>query len=384
MRSLNTPGSASRNSYYNQSLKGTYKSTAMGPNYLPGGASGFGGGGAAAGGGGYYGGGGNASSNALAASRGAYGGGGGGSGGYGGNVPGFIQEYQNEFDKANRANESRYGDILGQYNSLYGRQMDSFSGGNAQNIADINQSYDSTGSANTQDLIDRGLTGSTISANIRSGNERDRGAAINRENFNYQNQRRAADAGLTTDKLNFMERRTDKAPDINQLIALSQAYGNSGGGGGGAPGAYGPGGGGASWGGMQTGFGAMMPGAGFGSFASPFAGNSMHAGIKATGQRQANNTKYAASQANIAKSMGANYYNAGYSNQGAGQHAYARGGVGDIGGYNPYGAYEDTKSKEARTVAAGGYGPIVNGNYSSGPGLGAQNPMYSMYRRSSF
>lgn len=196
-------------------------------------------------------------------------GGGGSSGYYGGAIPDAYQRAQEE---AKAANEQRYQDILSGYQNRsnefqqrqsgntddvltgyenrYQRGMDLLSGLGTQEKRDIDESYQKLGASNQQDMVNRGLTGTTIMPTMRSGIERERQDALSRVNERLQREQLLADAGLsgdalgaqermygqglagymgaTGDTLGFAERRSDTYPDFNQLLGLAQQYGASG------------------------------------------------------------------------------------------------------------------------------------------------------------
>lgn len=190
--------------------------------------------------------------------------------GGGGSLP---QSYLDAYNSARAANEQRYRDILSGYQtrynnynqgaaglrddvltgyeSRYQRGLGNLEGLGAQEKDDILRQYGELGAANQQDMVNRGLTGTTIMPTMRQGIMREQQNALSRVNERLQNQRLAIDAslsgdalsaqerlgqgiltgsaGLAGDTLAFAERRNDTYPDFNQLAALAQGYGAAGG-----------------------------------------------------------------------------------------------------------------------------------------------------------
>lgn len=188
-------------------------------------------------------------------------------------VPG---QYQAAYNEAKLANEQRYndilqgyinreqqltgnqagqmGDVLDGYENRYQRGMENLQGLGDQEKADTSQRYKNLASQNTQDMVSRGLTGTTIMPTMRQGIAREESDALSRVNERLQRERLNYDASLSgdalsaqerqygqqqstygnasSDTLGFMERRSDTYPDFNQLAALGQAYGAGGGSGG--------------------------------------------------------------------------------------------------------------------------------------------------------
>lgn len=146
----------------------------------------------------------------------------------------MVDQYRRMLNRANRANEQRYNQILGGYDALHGRVMGDIAQVGAQERADIDRSYRNMGSDVYQRLVNRGFANSTIPATMRMGVERERLSARGRLASDLAQQRARYDTGITEGKLGVMERRTDLGPDYNQLIQLSQGLGRAGYGGGGA------------------------------------------------------------------------------------------------------------------------------------------------------
>lgn len=140
----------------------------------------------------------------------------------------LVDQYRNMLNKANRANEQRYNQILGGYDALHGRVMGDIAQVGAQERADIDRSYRNMGSDVYQRLVNRGFANSTIPATMRMGVERERLSARGRLASDLAQQRARYDTGITEGKLGVMERRTDLGPDYNQLIQLGQNLGRAG------------------------------------------------------------------------------------------------------------------------------------------------------------
>ena len=156
-------------------------------------------------------------------------GGGGGAGGGGG----LAQSFQDAIDRANQANEARYRDILGGYQSRYQRGMGMLSGLGQQEARDINELYDNQAAQARQNLTSRGLGNSTLLATMQQGADRERNAELGRLNERMRQQTLATDSGLSGDTLQFMERKNDTGPNLAMLAQLAQGVGAAGGGGGG-------------------------------------------------------------------------------------------------------------------------------------------------------
>jgi hypothetical protein len=158
------------------------------------------------------------------------GGGAQGSGTYaGGGATGSLGgSFQQAMDRANQANEARYQDVLGGYQSRYQRAMDTLDGMGSQEARDINERYRSQESQRRQQLIGRGLGNSTVVNTMQMGNERERLNDMGRLQERLRGQYLSTDAGLTGDTLQFMERKTENGPSYELLARLSQGMGAAG------------------------------------------------------------------------------------------------------------------------------------------------------------
>ena len=152
---------------------------------------------------------------------------------------GMFDEYRKSFAEAKGANEGRYADILGQYNQRYDRLMGNFNMAGAQEGADINQTYDNQMAAMQQNLVNSGLSGTTVMPVMRAGVDKGRSEEQGRLQERLRKERMGADSQFSKEKLDFMERRTDSYPDAGLYAQLAMQMGEAGM----APPAVGPGGG---------------------------------------------------------------------------------------------------------------------------------------------
>lgn len=141
---------------------------------------------------------------------------------------GLYGSYQTAYDEARQANVGRYEGILGQYGALHTRAMGLLENLGDQERSDIRQRYAGREATGMQDLVSRGLSGTTLLPNLRMGVERDQSAELRRLGEGLRRERLGYDVGLTQSKLGFMERRTDAYPDYGQLMQLAMARGQGG------------------------------------------------------------------------------------------------------------------------------------------------------------
>lgn len=177
------------------------------------------------------------------------------------------RQIQEDYEKAKQANESRYQDILGQYNAMenvsaadqgidysealkkaqenYSTGMKYLEGAGTQEASDIRQSHYNRQQKFASDAISRGVNVPGLMTSTERGIDRDMTADLGRLNERLNTQKLAAHSTLSnnqlstlleklrasqnaygnrtnlkTNKLNFMERRTDAYPDIANLTQL--------------------------------------------------------------------------------------------------------------------------------------------------------------------
>lgn len=137
----------------------------------------------------------------------------------------LLQDYASAYQSAQKANQQRYEDVLGVYNQRIGSGMAELDQLGIQSRTDLNSRYDEMGSQQQAGLVGRGLSGTTISNNLRTSNERERGAGLNRLDESHAAMRLDYGSRLTGDLAQFMERRQDSYPDMSQYMAAGQMQG---------------------------------------------------------------------------------------------------------------------------------------------------------------
>jgi hypothetical protein len=162
-----------------------------------------------------------------------------------------IDTYKQAEQQAKQANETRYNDILSQYQKQYddlskayaNRQSEALNmlqGYGTQEKADVAQNWGNVQAQQQQDAVDRGMANTTVGMNIPLGTERGKNADLARINERIQQQKLGIYTGLSGDTLNaqqnlmgnklgFMERREDEYPDLNQMLNLTTGLGETSG-----------------------------------------------------------------------------------------------------------------------------------------------------------
>ena len=148
--------------------------------------------------------------------------GGGGGGGAGGTQSSVMAEYRKAFDSAKAANEARYNQILSEYRNRYTRNLALLQGMGTQERMDIDQQFQGLSSRAGQDMVSRGLTGTTIAPTVQAGIARERAGAQGRLNERLRREQVDVDSRLSGDTLGFMERRNDEYPDPNLYMRLME------------------------------------------------------------------------------------------------------------------------------------------------------------------
>lgn len=140
----------------------------------------------------------------------------------------FLGEWQNQNDAANQANDDRYIDIKNQYQERYDRGQEMLNNFGASKHADALEAAKQTAGAQVAALSGRGLGDRAIGYQNKVASDLGRQQlAIDDSVTKLKMQ---SDAQLSDDKLRFMERRTDQAPDYSSMLGMAEKYGLGNGG----------------------------------------------------------------------------------------------------------------------------------------------------------
>lgn len=143
----------------------------------------------------------------------------------------LINQYQQAYDQAKKANETRYNEILGGYRSRRDRALSDLAGSGDQERKDIAQEASNFEGRMGQDAVSRGLAGTSVLPAGKLAAAKFKTDATGRLDERLRQQRISLDSGLDQDTLQFMERRNDTYPDFEMLAKLSQGMGGASGGG---------------------------------------------------------------------------------------------------------------------------------------------------------
>lgn len=152
-------------------------------------------------------------------------------GGGGGSNP-----WANAMNSANAANEARYQQGMEGHNAWRARTNELLDQLGNQQKADVNESYNTLAGKTRQNMISRGLTGTTVQDAMLTGVERERSKSLARVDEQLARERLDAEGKAFYEQMGFLERREDEGPDMGlmaQLLSRAAAGGGAGGGGGG-------------------------------------------------------------------------------------------------------------------------------------------------------
>jgi hypothetical protein len=144
-------------------------------------------------------------------------------------LPQLMSEYQRAYNEARQANEERYKQLLTGYQSRYDDAMNYLGMMSNQSEKDIRSQYQSAANQGAQDLMSRGLSGSTIAPTMRQGYMRQMDAELQRNRDAQIQQRLGYQTALSKDRLDVIERREDTYPSWDQLAQLALGVGKAGG-----------------------------------------------------------------------------------------------------------------------------------------------------------
>lgn len=169
----------------------------------------------------------------------------------------WQNDYRDAYEEAKAANESRYdsilsgysdrvrnfdsesGQILADYGDRYQRNMGYLEGVGRSQYQDINDSYGMAANKAMRGTIAHGIGNSTVAQSMQQGvlNDKERAkmqlsdslarehvdwdSKLSGDELGYKDSRLRGQMGLSKEKLDFMERRTDAYPDINLYAAMA-------------------------------------------------------------------------------------------------------------------------------------------------------------------
>lgn len=146
-----------------------------------------------------------------------------------GGMMGFLQQAQDQYNAANKANEDRYQDILGRLEGRYDRNMERVGNWGQTAMADSRDRAAENMGAIQANLSARGLGNSSIVESYRQRNAADLDRNLGQISEMRDSRMAQYDQTLSKDIADFMERRYDNAPNIGQIAQLAQLYGAGGG-----------------------------------------------------------------------------------------------------------------------------------------------------------
>lgn len=131
----------------------------------------------------------------------------------------------NSYYDARQANEKRYADILARYQQMYDRNMGMLRDRGKQEAADIRSGWANRETQGMQDLVGRGLAGTTIAPTMKAGYQRNMNADLGRLDERLRSEMVGYDTSMTGRMLDFMERRDDTYPNFGMYYPMFQQYG---------------------------------------------------------------------------------------------------------------------------------------------------------------
>lgn len=135
----------------------------------------------------------------------------------------LLDQYIGSYNEGKAANETRYADILKGYQD---RETDAnalLAGMGDRAKRDTNQRYDQAGSSAAQMAVGRGLTNSSVAANMLRGIEMDRNRALMDIDEGLRRQALDYRTSLSGDRLQFMASRNDQYPTLDNIGQLVMA-----------------------------------------------------------------------------------------------------------------------------------------------------------------
>lgn len=139
-------------------------------------------------------------------------------------------EYQKALDAANARNEARDKEIRQGYQDREAKAEELIAGQGALQKKDLLESYRQQGAAQNARLTGLGLGNTSVVGAMQQGLLRRQGDAMTGLNESLDRNRLNVLGGMAGDRLAYMERPNDIAPDLNQMLTVAQLQGKMGGG----------------------------------------------------------------------------------------------------------------------------------------------------------
>lgn len=141
----------------------------------------------------------------------------------------LANDYSSKYNEARAANLARYGEGKTGWTDLRSRVMGYLDNLSNQGANDIEDQYTSLDRKKMLELNARGLGNSTNLTSSMTATAGEKSRALANLNDMLMRERAGYDTQSTGNLLNFIERRQDTYPDLNQMIQLAQLSGQYGG-----------------------------------------------------------------------------------------------------------------------------------------------------------
>lgn len=149
-----------------------------------------------------------------------------GVGGTGGTGTGGSQ-WDKYFNDAKSANQSRLDALNRGYDELHDSTLGHLEGYGNQAMADIRDRYDRSAASGQQDLVNRGLSSSTMNATMRRGLEREKSADIRRLGEDIARMKVGYSSDAQKGKLRMLEDVEDVYPNAQLLAEMMMRAANA-------------------------------------------------------------------------------------------------------------------------------------------------------------
>ncbi|MBE7558220.1 hypothetical protein HS125_04470 [bacterium] len=139
------------------------------------------------------------------------------------------KEWKRAYQAALEANERRFKWVTNLLTDLRTRSLGALDAQSRQNEADLSTEFRNLTSAGAQDLVSRGLSGTTLMPNLRSGMAGKYSSALARLRDLALARRVGIDQATTGDLARVIENRTDTYPERPQLSSQGTDWASIGG-----------------------------------------------------------------------------------------------------------------------------------------------------------
>ena len=136
----------------------------------------------------------------------------------------FINQSEQGYNQAKQANLDRYNQGMGLATNMYNQGMTNVQNFGQTATANVNRQFGDLTRSSDQNLVNSGLSNSTIQPSVNAGIARNQQAALTNVGEQTAMMRNQAMGQFGGQQLGFLQARNDPYPDLNGMMGLAMNY----------------------------------------------------------------------------------------------------------------------------------------------------------------